>query len=167
MGWEEAGRLMQMVFNIGSPATLVDVKNQLSHLRLKGTTSSIPNIGGVSVAFTAGRWHATNKHASQIGLLLAYWVIHEHYQQLQQKWHPRPLANIASVICSQLSVVDKDKGPSKVEKTVNEWSKRAWPWDQVGAHGGFPQHYMLFAAGGNGIFFWAGTALHQEISRAE
>ncbi|PYH90239.1 hypothetical protein BO71DRAFT_412752 [Aspergillus ellipticus CBS 707.79] len=42
MGWEQADRLLQLTFNIASPAVLVGIKRQLSHLRAREHDATRP-----------------------------------------------------------------------------------------------------------------------------
>ncbi|OJJ07737.1 hypothetical protein ASPVEDRAFT_155524 [Aspergillus versicolor CBS 583.65] len=84
LGWVGADRLMQMVFNITSPAALVGVKHLLQHVYIEQACRPRALVGGLAAAFTARDWRATNEHASRIGQALAAWCIH--YYCYQQDW---------------------------------------------------------------------------------
>lgn len=129
LGWAGADRLMQMVFNIASPAALVGVKHLLQHVRTEQACRPRAPVGGLAAAFTAGDWHATNEHASRIGQALAAWCIHHHRQQLQQGGHPDPMGQTVREIHSQLP--DGQRDLSKIDEKTREWNKRAWPWNQL------------------------------------
>lgn len=98
LGWAGADRLMQMVFNIASPAALVGVKHLLQHVCTKQACRPCSPVGGLAAAFTAGDWHATNEHASRIGQALAAWCIYYYCQQLQQEGYPDPIGQIVQEI---------------------------------------------------------------------
>ncbi|KAL2859772.1 uncharacterized protein BJX67DRAFT_386652 [Aspergillus lucknowensis] len=129
MGWAEADRLMQMVFNIASPAALVGVKHLLHHMRTEQVSRPRTAACGLAAAFAAGDWHATNEHASRVGLALASWFLHAHRQQLQQSGHPDPVGQTVQEICSQLR--DSDTDPRRIREKVLKWTKRAWAWNQL------------------------------------
>ncbi|KAL2859784.1 uncharacterized protein BJX67DRAFT_40918 [Aspergillus lucknowensis] len=150
MGWEAADRLMRMVFDIGSPATLVDVKEQLRQLRIKATTRPDWEARGTAGVFAAGCWHTTNEHASRVGLRLVYWCIHDHRHRLQQSGHRDPIAQTVNDIFCQLSCVDRDR--RLVEGKVKEWNKRAWPWNQLVHIAETPNIICFLPQGGIGYF---------------
>lgn len=136
IGWDAADRLMRMVFNIASPAVLLGIKHQLRHLRTG--LSAVPGAftRNAAGAFAAGMWHDTNEHASRVGLVLSYWAIHDHRQRRQQEGYPDAVGQTVDDIVSQLPHPQPDRG--QVVEKVKEWSRRAWPWNQLVRIAGSP-----------------------------
>ncbi|KAF9883751.1 hypothetical protein FE257_003005 [Aspergillus nanangensis] len=118
MGWDQADRLMQLVFNIASPPVLVSIKRQLLHLRNKESIMATPFSRNPAGVFEAGLWHKTNEHASRVGLALTCWSVHHHRQQRQVEGCSDPIGQTVTDILSQLPESRRDY--QHVEAKVRE-----------------------------------------------
>ncbi|GKZ98519.1 hypothetical protein AnigIFM59636_003509 [Aspergillus niger] len=149
MGWEQADRLLQLTFNIASPAVLVGIKRQLSHLRAREHDTTRPFGRSAAGVFEAGLWHKSNEQSSRIGLALTCWYVHDLRQQHSQRGCPDPLGQTVGDIIQGLPADARDY--RQVEEKVKEWSKRAWPWKQLTRIAGSP-NILCFLPQGVGYF---------------
>ena len=89
LGSRTSSRLLQLVANIASPLTLVEVKRQLAELRLhqpKPTLSS----NHLQGAYVAGVWHDSNTLRSSMCLRLINWVFRNEVLQRTMIEKKRP-----------------------------------------------------------------------------
>ncbi|OJJ65468.1 hypothetical protein ASPBRDRAFT_49763 [Aspergillus brasiliensis CBS 101740] len=149
MGWEQADRLLQLTFNIASPAVLVGIKRQLSHLRAREHDATRPFGRSAAGVFEAGLWHKSNEQSSRIGLALTCWYVHDLRQQHSQRGCPDPLGQTVGDIIQGLPADARDY--RQVEDKVKEWSKRAWPWKQLARIARSP-NILCFLPQGVGYF---------------
>ncbi|KAB8227244.1 uncharacterized protein BDW43DRAFT_316988 [Aspergillus alliaceus] len=108
MGWEQADRLLQLTFNIASPAVLVGIKRQLSHLRAREHDTTRPFGRSAAGVFEAGLWHKSNEQSSRIGLALTCWYVHDLRQQHSQRGCPDLLGQTVRDIIQGLPADARD-----------------------------------------------------------
>jgi hypothetical protein len=73
LGFRTSSRLLQLVANIASPLTLVEVKRQLAELRCHQPNPTLSS-NHLQGAYVAGVWHDSNTMRSRMCLRLITWV---------------------------------------------------------------------------------------------
>ncbi|KAI9923354.1 hypothetical protein MW887_010480 [Aspergillus wentii] len=151
MGLQRADHLMQLAFNIASPAVFLGIKKQLAHLRAMKDAPSKPFQRGLAGVFAAGHWHKTNECTSRIGMALTCWYVHYRRQLGTQEGSPDPMGQVIREIqaesCHGSYACDREL----VEAKVKDWCKKAWPWDQLARVANGP-NVLCFLPQGNNHF---------------
>lgn len=84
VGLKRSSRLLQLVANIASPLTLVEVKRQLAELRRHRPQPGVSS-NYLQGAYVAGVWHESNKWRSSMCVRLISWVFRNEVLQRMEK----------------------------------------------------------------------------------